>query len=80
MGSSNFFGMREASSEPRGSQVVEKMSNDIDCASYRSREKQIADGQPKEAAKTSELVLGLRHVGSPVLYQGVQAISAACGA
>ncbi len=72
--------MRKASSAPGSSYVVEKMSNDIDCASYSSRQKQIADGLPHETAKTSELVLGFRHVGSPVLYQGVQAISAACGA
>ncbi len=39
------------------SQVAEKVSNDIDRASYSSRQKQQADGQPEEAAKTLKLAL-----------------------
>jgi hypothetical protein len=40
-----------------GSQVAEKMSDDIDRASYSSRQEQKTDGQPKEAAETYKLAL-----------------------
>ena len=40
-----------------GSQVAEKMNDDIDCASYSSRQEQKADGQPEETAKTFKLAL-----------------------
>jgi hypothetical protein len=48
--------MREVSSELGGLQTFEKVREDIDCASESSRHQQEADGQPKEAAKTFELV------------------------
>jgi hypothetical protein len=36
-------------------QAVDKVNNDIDCASYGSRQEQKADGQPEESTNTLEL-------------------------
>lgn len=37
------------------------MSDDIDRASYSSRQKQKTDGQPEEAAETFKLTFSSRH-------------------
>jgi hypothetical protein len=38
-----------------GSQAVEKVNSDIDCASYGSRQEQKADGQPEDSTNTLKL-------------------------
>jgi hypothetical protein len=44
-----------------GSQVVEKASKQINCASKRDREEQNANGQPKEPTNTHKLAFSFSH-------------------
>jgi hypothetical protein len=44
-----------------GSQAVEKVNSDIDCASYGSRQEQKADSQPEESTNTLARAIRFRH-------------------
>jgi len=50
-----------------GSQVVEKASKEINCASKGDREEQDANGQPKEPTDTLKLAFSLSHARTSFL-------------
>ena len=59
----SYFSSSEIRAINYSSQVFEKVSNDIESASYGSRQEQNANGQPEESTNTLELAFRFRHAG-----------------